>query len=258
MELHGLILAAGRGSRMGDLTEDNPKCLTPLAGQSLLSWQIGALKAAGVAEVAAIGGYRKEVLEDHISLAAVNTRWSETNMVRSLMCADHILSTRSTLISYSDIVYHPDAVRVLAECTAPVALTYDAQWLNLWSLRFKAPLDDAETFKELNGWLQEIGGKTDTVDDIQGQYMGLLKFTPEGWGEIKSVLTDLDEESIDKLDMTGLIHLCLAAGRSIGTVQVQGRWCEVDSWEDLTAYQKRLASVEKTGTKWSHDWRWET
>ena len=41
--MRAIILAAGRGSRMGDLTEEYPKCLTQFAGRTLLEWQLSAM-----------------------------------------------------------------------------------------------------------------------------------------------------------------------------------------------------------------------
>ena len=46
--MKGIILAAGRGSRMGVLTDERPKCLTVLAGRTLLEWQIEAMRKAGI------------------------------------------------------------------------------------------------------------------------------------------------------------------------------------------------------------------
>ena len=49
-----IILAAGRGSRMKNLTADRPKCLVELRGKALLDWQLEALRAAGVTEIAIV------------------------------------------------------------------------------------------------------------------------------------------------------------------------------------------------------------
>ena len=49
------------------------------------------------------------------------------------------------------------------------------------------PLSDAETFRiDASGELLEIGGKTGKIEDIEGQYMGLLKFTPTAWTAVES------------------------------------------------------------------------
>ena len=43
-----IILAAGRGSRMKEHTEEKPKCLNILAKDTLLNWQLKSLRAAAI------------------------------------------------------------------------------------------------------------------------------------------------------------------------------------------------------------------
>ena len=49
--MHGLILAAGRGSRMGVLGDERPKCLVELEGRPLLERQVAALRRGGADSV---------------------------------------------------------------------------------------------------------------------------------------------------------------------------------------------------------------
>ena len=46
--MKSIVLAAGRGSRLGDLTASSPKTLTELSGKPLLQWQLDSLRAANV------------------------------------------------------------------------------------------------------------------------------------------------------------------------------------------------------------------
>ena len=45
--MKAIILAAGRGSRMNELTYDKPKCLIEINGKTLLDWQLEAIKSVG-------------------------------------------------------------------------------------------------------------------------------------------------------------------------------------------------------------------
>ena len=250
-----LILAAGRGSRMGGVTQSQPKCLTLLADQTLLKWQIDALKGAGTNPISAIGGYRYEMLEQFISVSFVNSRWNETGVVRTLSCASDFLCEYPNIVSYSDILYGVDHVARLINSDYDLAITYDTKWLDLWSLRFEDPLSDAETFSESDGWLQEIGDKTSCIDNIKGQFMGLIKFSPIGWGWVKELLADLSPEQVDVLDMTTLLKTLLNKGKKIGAIPVNGGWCEVDNTNDLQVYEQKLGKNKEPGINWSHDWR---
>lgn len=252
--MKGIILAAGRGSRMGTLTNEHPKCLTILAGKTLLEWQIDAMRKTGIDDILIIGGYRKSSLESYACEIITNSRWDETNMVRSLMCASEILEQDTCIVSYSDIIYHPDAVVQLAELNAEIAISYDSQWRTLWEQRFNDPLEDAETFSENNGYLTDIGRRTQDIADIRGQYMGLLKFSPAGWIKTAQLISGCDDKAIDHLDMTTLLQKLLDVKIPIQVTEIKGRWCEIDTERDLGLYIAKTKSG-KDGA-WSHDWRW--
>lgn len=238
--MKAIILAAGRGSRMKDLTEERPKCLVELRGKALLDWQLEALRAAGINEIAIVTGYKRELLAGRRLVEFHNPRWAETNMVSSLACAEVWLQAEPCIVSYSDIFYSPVAVQSLMDCDASLAVTYDPNWLALWTQRFGDPLLDAETFRLTAGHtLAEIGNKPKAVDEVQGQYMGLLRFTPEGWAEVLRIRSDLTPEQCDKIHMTGTLQKVIEAGRlQIITVPYLGEWGEIDSKDDLINFHR--------------------
>lgn len=238
--MKGIILAAGRGSRMKEMTDDRPKCLVHLEGKSLLDWQVESLKQAGVSTIGIVTGYKRELLVGRGLVEFHNPRWAETNMVSSLVCAEQWLNAEPCIISYSDIVYSASAVSSLVECSADLAVTYDPNWLSLWTERFDDPLSDAETFRlSGSGTVTEIGGKPLDLSQVQGQYMGLLRFTPRGWVELSHVRARLPPGQRDAIHMTGILQKVVDAGSvSILAVPYTGGWYEVDSAADLVAYQR--------------------
>lgn len=237
--MKAIILAAGRGSRMKRLTDERPKCLLELRGRALLDWQLEALGAAGITEIGVVTGYKRDMLAGRGLAEFHNPRWAETNMVSSLECAEDWLQSGPCIVSYSDIFYSSNAVRSLMECPASLAVTYDPNWLELWEKRFGDPLLDAETFRvSADGTLAEIGNKPDSVGEIQGQYMGLLRFTPEGWAEVSRIRSGLTSEACDKMHMTGTLQIVIQEGRvPIKAVPYVGEWAEFDSANDLIAYE---------------------
>jgi choline kinase len=234
-----IILAAGRGSRMKSLTDERPKCLVELRGKPLLEWQLESLRAAGISDIAVVTGYKRELLAERGLSEFHNPRWAETNMVSSLACAESWLQGEPCIVSYSDIFYSPVAVQSLINSDATLAVTYDPDWLQLWTERFGDPLLDAETFRLTAAHtLAEIGNKPQSVDDVQGQYMGLLRFTPEGWAEVVRLRAELSPQQRDSMHMTNTLQRVIDAGRvPIKAVAYTGEWGEVDSSEDLSVYQ---------------------
>lgn len=239
--MKGIILAAGRGSRMGPLTEEKPKCLTRLLGRALLDWQIDALRRAGVDEIAVVSGYRAEMLQRDDLMVFTNARWMETNMVSSLMTASAWLEKSECVVSYSDIVYTPEIVSKLVGARGDVLITYDVDWRTLWERRFADPLSDAETFSvDEMGQLNDIGRRAQNYDEIRGQYMGLLKFTPTGWERVAAYLHARGAEAVDKMDMTTMLRGLIDDRIEVQTVPVKGGWLEVDSAADLKVYTEEF------------------
>ena len=185
--MRGLILAAGRGSRMGALGDDRPKCLVELEGRPLLDRQIAALRRGGVDEIGIVRGYRAEMFDFPGLSYFDNDRWAQTNMVMSLAAAARWLRAGPVIVSYADIFYRGDLVRGLAGAPGPLVISLRPGLAQLWTRRFADPLSDAETFRiDAAGELLEIGGKTHTDRRYRGQYMGLLKFTPPAWNAVET------------------------------------------------------------------------
>lgn len=240
--MKAIILAAGRGGRMKNLTDERPKCLIKLGGKTLLEWQLSALRKAGITEIAIVTGYRREMLTGLGLSEFYNPRWLDTNMTSSLACAEQWLLNEPCIVSYSDIFYDAKAILSLMKCAAPLAITYDPNWLELWAKRFDDPLSDAETFRlKPDGNLAEIGGKPRSPKEIEGQYMGLLRFTPGGWHEVKLILSELSASECDRIDITKTLQKVIAASRiPIAALAYQELWGEVDSAFDLLICEQRL------------------
>lgn len=239
--MKAIILAAGRGSRMQSLTDDRPKCLVEVNGKPLLDWQLTSLRQAGINEIGIVTGYRREMLADRHLVEFHNPRWHETNMVSSLACADGWLQNDTCIVSYSDIFYEPDAVKHLINSNAELAVTYDTNWRRLWERRFDDPLSDAETFAmNTDGSLAEIGKKPESIDEVEGQYMGLLRIMPDGWHEIVRIRSMLPTLECDGMHMTETLQKVIEASHiRIAAIPYRGCWGEVDSTEDLATYAQQ-------------------
>jgi choline kinase len=133
-------------------------------------------------------------------------------------------------------------VRGLAGAPGQLVITYDRAWRRLWTRRFANPLADAETFRtDAAGHLLEIGGKTTRIEDIEGQYMGLLKFTPPAWSAVEALLATLAAPIRNRLDVTGLLRRLLTGKElPISTFPTDGQWGEIDNPEDVALYQNMV------------------
>ena len=240
-ELKAIILAAGEGMRLRPYTLDRPKCMVEVDGQSLLDRQLAVLGTEAIQPIVLIGGYRVEMLKRFNIEVRVNPRYGETNMVWTLFCAEDDLDG-DVLLCYGDIVYSQEILRALLESKADIAVAIDLDWENYWRARNEDPLDDAETLKlGPDGRILEIGQKPKSLSEIEGQYMGLMKFSAKGVQLLKKTFHDAKSEGsllgklIENAYMTDLLQAMINLNYRLDAVLVSGGWVEVDTVSDLNS-----------------------
>jgi choline kinase len=245
-----IIVAAGRGERMGSLTAERPKCMVPFCGRPLIEWQLAALRAAGLKDITIVGGYLASKIETRGVRLVTNPEWDNTNMVFSLMCArDIFLSGAPIVVAYADLVYRPQLLSALINNDSLISTVVDLRWLDLWRIRFSDPLDDAETLRLSDqGKIVEIGGKPDRLEEIEGQYVGLTYFSPEGASQFAETHLSIGqwEEAKSSRDcyFTDVLRALVSRDVPISAVVTDNGWLEFDSADDVAAYQGLLARNE--------------
>ncbi len=247
-----ILLVAGEGKRLRPYTLDKPKCMVEIDGVSLIDRQLAVLKSEGLDNIVMIGGYKSEMLErDGIKLRN-NPRYFETNMVWTLFCAEDELDG-DVIVSYGDIVYSREILKALLESKADIAVTIDKEWESYWRARNEDPLDDAETLKlRENGTIEEIGQPPKSLDEIEGQYMGLMKFSIKGVRKIKDTFHKaiknggLQGKGVENSYMTDLLQGVINSNYLVTSIPVHGGWVEVDTVDDLKSptTKKRLKFIE--------------
>ena len=246
-----IILAAGEGTRLRPYTADRPKCLVEVDGRSLLDRQLDVAAKRDIEPVVLIGGYRAEMLRGRGTTLKTNPRYHETNMVWTLFCAEEEL-VGEVIVAYGDIVYARSILDALLASTVDVAVTIDLDWEQYWRARNEDPLSDAETLKlASDGRILELGRRPESLDQIQGQYMGLMKFSEHGVGALKQIFQrakaegNIQGKSPEKAYMTDMLQMMIDAGVPVQSVPVHGGWVEVDTVSDLHSEvtRSRLACI---------------
>lgn len=237
--LKAVILAAGEGTRLRPYTLDRPKCLVEVDGDSLLDRQLAVLATGVIHPIILIGGYRVEMLKRPGIELRINPRYAKTNMVWTLFCAEDDLEG-DVLICYGDIVYSREVLQAVLKSKADIAVAIDLDWESYWRARNENPLDDAETLKLApDGRILEIGQKPNSLAEIEGQYMGLMKFSANGVQLLKKTFQDARTTGVilgkplEKAYMTDLLQAMIDLGYRLDAVSVHGGWVEVDTVGDL-------------------------
>jgi choline kinase len=244
--MRALILAAGHRNLTGMPDDGPPASLISLAGKPLIKRQIAALRGGGATEIGIVRGYHAETIDVPQAKFFTNDRWAKTGTVASLLTAVEWLRAGPVIVSHGDIFYSRDLVHRLGAVRGSLVLAYDRLWRDHWARRFGGSLSHAEAFRRSgSGNLLEIGGKAGSVDAIDGQPIGLLKFTPAGWGAAEALLAGLDAGARDQLNLNGLLQRLLAAGTvPIGTVGTDGQWGVLEIPADAALYESMAASGE--------------
>lgn len=240
-----VILAAGRGSRLGERTKDRPKCMVEVGGKTILERCMQTLHKAGVqrSEIGIVTGYRPEGIKVEGVHYFHNANWENTNMFCSLLEAKEWLEQEPCVVCYSDIIFSEKAVQALQQDSSELAITYYTGFWELWCARMADPLSDLETFKlDAKQNLTEIGKKPQSKADITGQYMGLIKFTPQSWQWVQEVIKEPLPKPVAKLDMTTLLQALVEHGHPVHAIATDELWLECDTQEDIEAYERQYSA----------------
>ena len=246
MIMKAIILAAGKGTRLGALTSYKPKCMVEYRGKPIIDHIFGTLKTCGIEDINVVDGYRNDVLRGHLKSENVsfykNKNFENTNMVYSFFCAEDAFDD-DMIITYSDIIYTPNVLKKLMRNDDDIAVVVDKDWEKLWRLRMDDPLLDAETMKiDDKGRVVELGKKAKKLSEIEAQYIGLIKISRDMIPRICKYYKALDKEetydgqSFNNMYMTSLIQKFIDYLAPVYAVEIHGGWLEVDSISDLKKY----------------------
>jgi choline kinase len=249
-----IILAAGEGNRLRPYTYDTPKCMVELHSKPLLEYQLDVFNKLGIPKhkQAIICGYLKDKIQAPNVTKFFNHKYNSTNMVYTLFCArEWMKHGEDLLISYGDIVYKPEILQKIIDCNAEICLSADLAWLNLWSMRMENPLLDAETFKtdKKSGKIIEVGKKPLSLNDIEAQYMGIIKIRSDKVDKFIDFYNKLDKKKLydgknfNNMYMTSLIQLLINANWEVMPSYTNGGWLEIDTFEDLELYNSQKLDI---------------
>ncbi len=227
-----ILLAAGRGTRLGILTEEIPKCLNNFRGRTLLEhiFERAREVSVGFDEIIIVGGYKWEHLLQFGHTVLINSDWSTTGPFGTLETADSHLSKKNCVVSYTDIFFSTNFLESCLESDQDIFIPSNKSFLESWGGRQIEILSDLESFKVESEMVTEIGMRVERIEEVQGQFAGLLRLTPAGWTSLKECAT---EQVRKKSDITWMLQKAIENNVKLGTKQVLGFWKEFDEVSDF-------------------------
>jgi len=125
--MQAIILAAGMGKRLKNLTDNNTKCMIQVNGVTLIERMLRQLDKLHFEQIVIVIGYQGQKLVDYISTLAIKTKivfvtnpiYDRTNNIYSLYLAKNYLIQNDTLLLESDLIFEDKALRVLVDDPYP-------------------------------------------------------------------------------------------------------------------------------------------
>jgi UDP-N-acetylglucosamine diphosphorylase / glucose-1-phosphate thymidylyltransferase / UDP-N-acetylgalactosamine diphosphorylase / glucosamine-1-phosphate N-acetyltransferase / galactosamine-1-phosphate N-acetyltransferase len=224
-----IILAAGKGTRMGDLTQDLPKPMLPLAGKPMIEHILDRLKAAGISDVFIVTGYRAETIEDHLRGYSLRIQFARQKLINgtgsAALLGREFAGSDPFLLTFGDIICEPGDYVGLAnmlERDPEAAAVLGVKWVD-------DPWQGAAVY-ENDGVVNRIIEKPPRgTSTTQWNSAGLYSFRPV----VFNYLSALRPSARGEYELTSAIAGMIKDGRRLLRYGVTGEWRDVGRPEDL-------------------------
>lgn len=177
--MQAIILAAGMGKRLGKLTESDTKCMLEVNGIKLIDRAIESIEQAGITKLCIVIGYKGERVRDYLGSKKgsveityiVNSDYSKTNNIYSLLLASDFLKSDSTVLLESDLIFEPEVISELVKDSRENIVLVD---------KFQSWMDGTVISFDKQGIVREFLSKKQQNDiQIQNYYktVNIYKFS---------------------------------------------------------------------------------
>ncbi len=244
-----IIVAAGIGSRLGELTKEFPKSLIDINGKSILERQISLFKKFGIDNIVIIRGPHREKFSFDDVKYVNDDDYENHNLLGSLMVAEDELN-EDVIISYGDIVFDEIILEQILAFSGNAGLAIDYNWEKNYSEKSKELLGKVSVVTIENNSISNIG-YYENIDknpgSILGEFIGIMKLSPQSANYFVTKYNELmrnhdgkfhDSPSINFAIITDMINELLQHGIKFTPIKISGKWYEIDTPEDLEAAKK--------------------
>lgn len=228
-------MAAGMGTRFGQMTEKIPKGFIPYNGIPMVVRSIRTLIDCGIDRIIIGTGYKKEEYEslakDYPQIECVfSPRYAETNSMYTLYNCRDAIGNNDFILLESDLVFEKKAITSLMECP------YESAMLITPVTKFQD-----QYYVEMNDKCQLVNCSTDkTKINPSGELVGIHKIGSEFF----RILVDEYDKIVQEKPKLGYEFQLLDVSKRIrpmNVLKVDGlQWYEIDDINDLDFAQKNV------------------
>ena len=246
--MKAIFIAAGRGSRLGSLTEDLPKPLVDINGKSIIERQIELLRKKNNDDIIIVTGYKKEKFEFKNVKYIFNPNFLIDEQAGSLMSARQKFSG-DVLIMFGDILFDEHILQQVLDSSGDISIAIDKDWEKSYQERNDNPIDKADKVLLKNEKIIKISAKQIDLQQNEdtGELLGIMKLSSNGSKILIEHYERLeknhtgnfhDAESFKKAKFVDILQELLSLGIEINPVPINGNWCEIDTSDDLVRAKK--------------------
>jgi dTDP-glucose pyrophosphorylase len=233
-----VILAAGRGTRMGTLTAEIPKPMLSVEGKPILQWILEGMREAGIRQACVVTGWQASVIESHfgdgssLGMELVYVRQEVADGTgRAPLLARGFVGGDPFLLSYGDILVRPRVYADLLErwhrgdCDGVVTVTRGQDVTQGGLLFFdKSFLLEALVEKPTPAEITSLRQQGRLLPDDPVWYnAGIYLFTPE----LLSHAERLVPSPRGEYELTDALRTWIQSGARVAGLEIAGRWVDV-------------------------------
>jgi choline kinase len=248
--MNAIILSAGKGTRLRPETISIPKGMVKLFDKSLLEMQIDIFKKCGINDISIVTGY----LADKITFPSINyfknENFSSTAGNESIFCAREKLQD-CTIITYGDLVFEKAVIDQVIDFKGDIGIAVDLDWEKNYVNRDQHPKSEADTVLfDKEGNILELRKNIQKPDSKIGEFVGIVKLSKKGSNILSKKLNELhalinqglgseaEAFNIKQSAIPDMIQELIDSEINVEPIYVSGKWCEIDTPQDLEIARK--------------------
>ena len=235
-----LVLAASRGSELGELTEHQPKTMVKVQGTPILAHIVDAYNAVGIKDIVVVRGYKKEAVNLPNLTYVDNDDYANTGELASLLKAFRSRNNyrQHTIISYGDVLFNKYIPQSLCQEPDDCVIFLDSNWREQTSYArlggfAECTIPNSRRAFNAKVYLKQLGNAIPEAA-IHGVWMGFLKVSPVAATLITGVITELlAQPGNRKASIPQLLQELLKRQQPIRVLYTVGHWLDINSLEDV-------------------------
>ena len=222
-----------------------------MGGKLYCRRQLDAYAESDVKDIALVRGYQSEKINYDGIRYYENPDYQNNNILSSLFYAEKEING-NIIISYSDILFEGHVVNRLLQSEHDISIVVDIDWQEYYVGRKDHPIEEAENvIFDANSNVVQIGKILAGKNDVHGEFIGMMKFSPRGAEVFKRHFHHSQElyqgkpfqraKAFEKAYLTDIIQEMVELGVSVHCVMIERGWKEIDTQED---YRNALKAFE--------------